>query len=449
MKKAFIIVFVISVLSLNHVQAQEDITGTWQGKLITGPGAEMTLQFIIKQENNGALSALLNSPDEGALKNIPASSINFDGKVLKIEVAEVEGRFEGQYKNKVIDGKWSQSGMSFPLSLNHYVKPQISQESNNKILGTWHGELTTPTAVLSIRLRFDTSEQGNIVGFLDMPEQGVYGVKVGDVVLKENDITVNIRPGSVFSGQLSGGEISGKWTGSTGQPTPLSLEKGEGDILKTRSNLSQESQNQLLGTWHGTISMPQSPLTIVFRFEKTKKGDFIGLLDIPNQGVSGAVISEIKLEQNNLTIKLNALNAAYTGQLSENKAEGKFTQGGRLIDLTLNKGNAPVIKLNIPETSMNQLLGKWQGILNSSQGSFMVAIRFEKTKQGELVGFYDNLSQSRLGFPIDKATFKQGALMVKINSIRLECKGNISGDTLSIQFTSSGRSSNAVLERNK
>jgi hypothetical protein len=59
----------------------------------------------------------------------------------------------------------------------------------------------------------------------------------------------------------------------------------------------------------------------------------------------------------------------------------------------------------------------------------------------------DNLDQSRLGFHIDEATFDQNAISIKLNSIRAELKGTISGNKLSGHFTSSGRSADVELER--
>jgi len=447
MKKALRLILLLTVLPVNSSLAG-DITGIWQGKLVTGPGAELTVQFIIEKAADGTHTAVLNSPDQGALKNIPANSVNFDGKILKIEVSAVEGSFEGNMKDNVIDGKWMQSGMSFPLSLSPYTHPTLSRGSVDKILGTWHGdyEVPPPVGLLLVKFRFEISKDQTLIGFLDVPEQGAYGVKTGNITLKGDDLTVLMNPAGSYNGKLDGDEISGKFTGPGGQSLPLVLKRGDKLFLKSLG-LSQNAQDQLSGTWHGALTTPQTTLTIVFRFEKTKEGSFIGFLDSPNQGLSGAVISDTSLEQQNLAIKLNALNILYNGQISGDSITGKFTQGGRSMDLNLKKGSVPAIKLKLSESSFAQIMGKWQGMLNTSQGSYMVALRFEKTENGEIVGFYDNIDMSRLGIPVDEATLQTSDLTLKINSIRSEYKGKLSGNTLTGQFISSGRSADAVLER--
>lgn len=447
MKKSWAAVFAIFILCMSNAMA-EDITGTWQGKLVTGPGAEMTIQFIITQEDSGPLTVILNSPDIGALKNVPASSANLDGKTLKIEWSSIESDFEGSIKDNAIDGQWLQAGMSFPLSLSPYTHTKISREDVDKFLCSWHGKLMIPppTGALMVGFRFELSEEEGLIGYLDAPEQGTYDAKIPKVDIEGNDLTVTFGQGNTFKGQLSEDKISGQWTGGGGPPLPLSLEKGALGIPVNTLNLPEESQDLLMGKWHGTVTLPQASLTIVFRFEKLKD-DFMGFLDIPDQGLSGAVISEAQLNGDNVIIKLNVLNILFDGQFSEESIKGKLARGGRTTELNLVRGDVPPLKLNLSGSSMNQLVGLWRGTLNTPQGSFRIALRFEKTEQGDFVGFYDNLDRGARGIPITEATLKEGAFALKIDSIRVEYKGSLSGNTLTGQFSSSGRSTDVVLER--
>jgi len=93
------------------------VTGSWQGTLKV-MGTELRLVFRISQAADGALTALLDSPDQGA-RDIPTSKVIWDGDSLQIEAALIRGVFAGVYRSDslLISGHWKQGGMSFPLTL--------------------------------------------------------------------------------------------------------------------------------------------------------------------------------------------------------------------------------------------------------------------------------------------------------------------------------------------
>lgn len=100
-----------------HLTPPEQITGSWQGTLKV-MGAELRLVFRIAQGADGALTALLDSPDQGA-KDIPTSKVIFTGDSLRIEAALIQGLYQGLYhpESLVVTGRWEQGGMRFPLDL--------------------------------------------------------------------------------------------------------------------------------------------------------------------------------------------------------------------------------------------------------------------------------------------------------------------------------------------
>lgn len=129
MKTLFqILVLLFSLLPLSIAIANEDITGNWQGELVVDSETEITLQFTISQDADGAYAAILNSPDQGGIKNVNASSVTYSSDVLKIDVAELSGFYEGTVKNRSMEGSWKQEGTSFPLNMTPYQKRIITQE---------------------------------------------------------------------------------------------------------------------------------------------------------------------------------------------------------------------------------------------------------------------------------------------------------------------------------
>ena len=117
MKKLIAVaVILFSVLFINNAIAAENITGTWQGTLAAAPGSELTIQFVITQNADGSYSVVLNSPDQGAIKDIKASSVSYNSGTLKLDVTDLSGSYEGVLKDDKFEGNWKQEGTSIPLN---------------------------------------------------------------------------------------------------------------------------------------------------------------------------------------------------------------------------------------------------------------------------------------------------------------------------------------------
>ena len=145
-----------------------DIDGTWQGILVTAAGSELTVQFIIEAKSDGTYSVLLNSPDSGAIKNVPASNVTLVDDNLSIEVADLEGAFEGKFANDSLNGNWSQVGESYPFVLTRYEEKPLSEEIASMIEGRWEGALELPgDTSLSIVMTFEVTDAGKLVGFME------------------------------------------------------------------------------------------------------------------------------------------------------------------------------------------------------------------------------------------------------------------------------------------
>ena len=217
------LVFLITVIQINNLMASENITGTWQGKLITGPGDEMNLQFNIKQEPNGSLSVILDSPDMDGIKNIRANSVDYASDNLKVEVAELNGFYEGVVKDGKIDGKWKQEGTSFPLNLSPYEK--ISKEVMEKLIGSWHGrpempELPEGFKVIRKKVKADVPEQGGdddpiqeMTGTMGKPVQEGNNASIRKIVVPAGSPVPgeDVFPVHVFRFEIS---EKGNYTGS-------------------------------------------------------------------------------------------------------------------------------------------------------------------------------------------------------------------------------------------
>ena len=268
MKKTIIVlVMFFPLLFAFNTLAGEDISGSWWGKLVTGPDKEMTLDFNIKHEPDGSLSVILNSPDANGIKNVRANSVDYTSGNLRVDVADLNGSYEGIVKDGKIDGKWKQSGTSFPLTLTFYEK--FSREVMEKLLGSWCGTLKAiefnknddedeEEAEYHKKkrkeeenhphmYRFEMSEKGEFIGSFGCVEGESAQMKI-KYQLKLTEANENRivcvhpvepgKPGGKFIGRLTDGKIvGGMWLVYGDREFPvkmLTLTKGKCKTLVSR-----------------------------------------------------------------------------------------------------------------------------------------------------------------------------------------------------------------------
>ena len=105
----------------------EAFIGSWTGTL-EAAGAEARVVFHIERADDGALTASMDAPDEGAT-GIPVASVSVNGDSLTLAVDSLGGRFEGALAGAdAIEGTWTQRGRSAPLTLSP-ASPEASMPS--------------------------------------------------------------------------------------------------------------------------------------------------------------------------------------------------------------------------------------------------------------------------------------------------------------------------------
>lgn len=93
----------------------QDIKGSWLGELPLGPN-KLKIVFNIDKNNEGAYTCTLDSPDQG-VKGIATTISVTSTDSVKIFIPMIKASFDGNVKDKQIDGIFSQSGMKFNLTL--------------------------------------------------------------------------------------------------------------------------------------------------------------------------------------------------------------------------------------------------------------------------------------------------------------------------------------------
>ncbi len=323
---------ILSLLVCSSAEAQTDLSGIWQGKMEVDQSQKLTIHFIITKLADGSYKVVLNSPDTGAIKDVPASAVSFKDGKLNLEVESLSGSYSGVVVKNTITGEWSQPGGAFPLVLTPYTKPD--QASTKPLLGEWVGKLkVTEDLSYNIVFRYETTKNGKYAAFLDSPDQGAKGIPVTDVLLEGKQVSFKVPAiQGEYAGEFSGKSITGSWK-QPGFEGALDLAKGKFQAPVAKIEISAEDMKELLGKWVGKVG----PLTLVVRFEQNAAGKNAIFIDSPDQGASGIPVSEAALVDDTLSLTVAAVGGKYSGKLSGNKIDGAWTQLGKDTPLLLTK----------------------------------------------------------------------------------------------------------------
>lgn len=92
--------------------------GDWVGTLQIGPARLRVVWHLV--EADGAWSATLDSPDQGAF-GIPVDEVAVDGGKVRLGVTAIGATFAGEVAGDRLDGTFTQRGVAAPLTLERLV----------------------------------------------------------------------------------------------------------------------------------------------------------------------------------------------------------------------------------------------------------------------------------------------------------------------------------------
>jgi hypothetical protein len=312
--------------------AQDGIEGIWEGKLEVAPGNSISVQFTLSQAN-GAWSAMLNSPDVGAIKNVPADTVSFDGNRLNIEVKSLSGAYSGSLQDGNFAGEWTQPGATLAMNLNPYEAPALSAEAMARLLGQWHGKLMGPGITFNMVFHFEQAEDGTLTGAIQNADAGAQKTPMADISLEGDQFFFRVHQANAeYRGTLDGQTITGRLKQGP-QDMELNVEKGEYVAEVTQLALSDADYSQLAGRWSGQLGA----LTLVLRVERDEQNTIVAFIDSPTQGATGLRVTSATLVDGKLDIALTAPPAQYSGTLDGSTLNGNWNQNGASMPLSLNR----------------------------------------------------------------------------------------------------------------
>jgi hypothetical protein len=329
-----ILILLFAVMKFQSVMADEKIAGDWQGTL----GLNTNIKFTVKQSDNDNCSVTLTFLIKGEEKSVPAASASCKSGKLSLAVPKMSSSYEGYLEKGVIRGEWKQDGKSYPLVLLPSQKLPLSPKDMEYLLGKWQGSVEeVPNHRLTVVFRFELTDQGKFLAVADSPDQNAYNIPITDVKIADGILTLQVESaGMIFRGQINDDTISGpfrQYVNNTDYYSNLVLKKQESDAEGRSLELPREAVDLLLGKWNGRIG----PDNIVLRFEKTKKGDCIGFIDIPAQRSKGLPVTTAKMRDGKIILKVKSIGGEFMGVLSNGNLAGDWKQKGISNPLSLTK----------------------------------------------------------------------------------------------------------------
>ncbi len=209
--------------------AQFEIQGAWEGRLEFS-GVSLRLVFDLAVDGEGRITGTMGSPDQGAV-GIPLGSISFDGRLLRMAVPTVNGKYTGNWnaETQSFEGDWLQNGKTIPVNLTRRAKEEIPKlplsKPDKEITGTWLGSLDVG---VSIRIIIHVTEkQGALQATMDSPDQGAEGIPVSSISGSGDQLELQVAAvAGSFYGMISsdGQTIDGTWV-QGGNSLPLKLSR--------------------------------------------------------------------------------------------------------------------------------------------------------------------------------------------------------------------------------
>ena len=138
-------------------------------------------------------------------------------------------------------------------------------------------------------------------------------------------------------------------------------DKETGDNVNEEEGSAHHSSKQMVGSWAGSIEIPNEPLPIQVTFENEQ--DIDGHISIPVQGLSDYPFSLIQVNDDGATFSMDiqGQKATFKGDITEDEIAGTFTQHGQSFPFTLKRDNTGSEEdgefLEI-ETDMGTLVGE-------------------------------------------------------------------------------------------
>jgi len=215
-------------------QQNSDLQGAWQGTLMAGKQA-LRLGLRIVEPSPGTFQAQLDSLDQG-VRNIPIPTFVYNKPEIHFAIPSISGDFVGNLNDADdrLTGTWKQLGRKYPLTFERVKTNAVAADdaqadygsgASSQIQGHWKGVLSVKGMQLRIVFHIALMPDGSYAATMDSPDQGAVGIPATAAECAYPNVKLSWDAiGGGFTGKMSNGKLSGKWSQSN-LSFPLELEK--------------------------------------------------------------------------------------------------------------------------------------------------------------------------------------------------------------------------------
>jgi pimeloyl-ACP methyl ester carboxylesterase len=205
-------------------------------------------------------------------------------------------------------------------------KPQ-PQRTSSTLEGHWTGSLQAGEAVLHLVLHVSKTEDGSFKATIDSLDQGVYGIEVTSLTLKDSTLHFNVSSvGASYEGRVATdhGSIEGAWTqGSVSLPLVFHRQAAGAGAKKPSGAIASVE-----GVWQGALEGNGMRLRLQLHVTHDDQKELVAALDSPDQGVSGLPAIHVSQKDAGIHFEIPVVSGVYDGTLDAAKSAitGSWTQ---------------------------------------------------------------------------------------------------------------------------
>jgi len=212
--------------------AQTSPAGHWEGS-IQLPDREIKVVMDVAKDDKDAWMGTFAQPEQN-VKNIPLSTVKFEGKNLKFKIGAGENSpdFDCDLDGAAMKCTASNAMGSVPAGLKRtgdakFEQVKASSAVSKQLEGDWEGTLDTPNGPLAVIVHLKNQADNTVKGTMDSPSQGAKDLPLSGIVQTADAFQFELpMAGGSYKGTLNkeGTQVTGNWTQGGGS-LPLTLKK--------------------------------------------------------------------------------------------------------------------------------------------------------------------------------------------------------------------------------
>lgn len=225
-------------VTTTHASSPEPIEGDWHGAL-TIPTGKLMLIVTITTDDDGNLSAVLESPDQAPGQKIPVTEITIEDDHMHFAIAMINATYEADWDDDAQhwSGTFSQSA-NLPLTLERGLPP--NKPVIEGLDGTWRSVITRNGVDLRVILHIETTNTGTHAK-LDLPDMMANNIPVTNLTNTDGQVSYAVPAAQgTFTGAFNDdGTITGIWTTPGREDATITLTRDADDRPATTRNRPQ------------------------------------------------------------------------------------------------------------------------------------------------------------------------------------------------------------------